>query len=72
MALDADMRRKIGVSLGATILFVAILLWAGIQFGAEADGGGVEFQSPGGAIMVGTVTLFVLLMAAVGVYLDRQ
>lgn len=72
MDIDAEMRRKIGTSLAASLVFVAALIAIGVQFSAEApDGEGVVLTQPGGLFFVAVIGAFVLLMAGVGIYLDR-
>jgi len=66
MEVEPEMRRKIVVSLGAVALFVAVLIGIGASF---ADGG---LTPTGGYAVVGAVGTFVVLMAAVGVYLARS
>lgn len=74
MEIDADMRRKIAVSLAAAASFVALLVVVGSQYTTDPtpdEAGGVVLQEPGGIVVVGLFGLFILGMAAVGVYLDR-
>ena len=72
MEIDAEMRRKIGASVLATLVFVALLIAIGVQFSQDAPSGeGVVLTAPGGTVFVGIIGLFVLIMAAVGIYLDR-
>lgn len=66
MEVDAEMRRKIVVSLGAVALFITVLVGIGASF---ADGG---LTPTGGYAIVGAVALFITLMAVVGVYLARS
>jgi hypothetical protein len=63
MDIDAEMRRKIAVSVAAVGLFIAIILGIGVTFAGQ-------FGSTAGLALVGAVVLFILLMAAVGVYLS--
>lgn len=73
MNVDADMRRKIVTSVVASLLFVALLIWVGIQYSQQAtDGEGVVFTEIGSTAFVVAIALFILLMGAIGVYLDRQ
>lgn len=65
MDIDAEMRRKIIVSLGA----VALLLVAFVVIGASFGGSGLD--PTGGLALIGAITVFVLLMAVAGLYLSR-
>jgi|GEM_PF-2162348 len=72
--MDADMRRKITVSLATAVSFVALLVFVGSQYTVDPtpeEAGGVVLQAPGGVAVVSLFGLFVLAMAGVGVYLDR-
>lgn len=71
MDIDAEMRRKIAVSLAATVSFVVLLVVVGMEYGEPSTDGGVVLQQPGGIVFVGLFALFVFVMAGVGVYLDR-
>ena len=74
MEIDADMRRKIAVSLAAAGSFVVLLMVVGSRYTTDPtpeEAGGVVLQAPGGIVVVGLFALFVLGMAGVGVYLDR-
>ncbi len=74
MEIDADMRRKITVSLAAAASFVVLLVLVGSQYTTDPtpeEPGGVVLQEPGGIVVVALFGLFVLAMAGVGVYLDR-
>jgi len=74
MEIDADMRRKIAVSLAAAASFVALLVVVGSRYTTDPtpeEAGGVVLQEPGGIVVVGLFGLFVLGMAGVGLYLDR-
>ena len=74
MDIDAEMRRKIAVSLAATVSFVVLLVVVGMEYAEDPTPetpGGVVLQQPGGLALVGLFALFVFVMAGVGVYLDR-
>lgn len=74
MEIDAEMRRKIIVSLAATVSFVVLLVFIGTQYGTDPtpdEPGGIVLQQPGGTYLVALFGVFVLLMAGVGIYLDR-
>jgi hypothetical protein len=66
MDIDADLRRKTIVSAAAVVLFLVSLIGIGVTFG-----GGAGFSSSGGLALVGALVGFVLLMAVVGLWLDR-
>ncbi|SFR33413.1 DUF7472 family protein [Halogeometricum limi] len=65
MALEAEMRRKILVSVVAVGFFIALIVGVGATYN---DGG---LAGSGGLVLVGTIALFVLVMAVVGFLLDR-
>lgn len=65
MALEAEMRRKILVSVVAVGFFIALIVGVGATYN---DSG---LNGSGGLILVGTIALFVLVMGVVGVLLDR-
>lgn len=74
MEIDAEMRRKIIVSLTATVAFVALLVFVGTRYGTDPtpeEPGGIVLQQPGGTYLVALFGVFVLLMAGIGIYLDR-
>jgi FtsH-binding integral membrane protein len=66
MEIDAEMRRKIAVSVGAVVVFIALLVLIGLQY---TDGH--DLSEIGGYYFVGAMGLFILLMAAAGLFLDR-
>jgi hypothetical protein len=65
MALEAEMRRKIVVSVVAVGFFIALIVGVGAAYN---DGGLV---GTGGLVLVGAITLFVVVMGLIGVWLDR-
>jgi len=67
MDIDEEMRRQTVVSLLAVGLFLASLIGIGVVFdGAEG------LPSDGALALVGALAGFVLLMAAVGLFLIRR
>jgi hypothetical protein len=66
MAIEAEMRRKILVSIVTVTVFIGIIIGIGVTF---TDGGGLG--STGGLALIGSIILFVLLMAGVGVFLSQ-
>ncbi|SHH43728.1 DUF7472 family protein [Halobaculum gomorrense] len=66
MELDAEMRRKIAVSVGAVVVFIALLIFIGIQYT-----NGHDLSEIGAYYFVGAIGLFIVLMAAAGMLLDR-
>jgi len=66
MEIDAEMRRKIALSVGVVLGFVAILLGIGVRFGGQ------ELAATGGLALVAAIVLFVLVMAVIGLYLSRN
>lgn len=65
MAIEAEMRRKILVSVVAVGFFIAVIVGVGATY---YDGGLAE---PGGLALVGVIALFVVSMGVVGLFLDR-
>lgn len=67
MDIDAEMRRKIAVSVGATVVFIVLLVAIGTQFSTNHN-----LSETGAYYLVGVIALFVVLMAAAGAYLDTN
>lgn len=65
MELEEGMGRKIAISVGAVGLFVAVVVGIGTAYN---DGG---LGSAGGLALVGSIILFILVMAGVGLFLGR-
>lgn len=66
MEVDAEMRRKIVASTLAVLVFVAALVVVGATY--NSDG----LSRTGGYALIATLVLFVILMAVVGLLLDRE
>jgi hypothetical protein len=64
MAIEAEMRRKIVVSVVTVGFFIALIVGLGATFDGGATG-------TGGLALVGAITLFILVMGVVGLWLDR-
>ena len=67
MEIDAEMRRKIAVSVAAVGVFIALVVVVGSQYTSNH-----HLTQTGGYALVGIMALFVVLMAAVGLFLDRS
>lgn len=65
MDIEAEMRRKIVVSIVTVAVFIGIIIGIGVTF----DDGGLG--STGGLALVASIVLFILLMGGVGVFLSR-
>jgi multisubunit Na+/H+ antiporter MnhB subunit len=63
MEIDAEMRRKIVVSVVAVGVFFVGIVGIGVMFGPDLG-------ETGGLVLVGAIALFVLVMGVVGVFLD--
>ncbi|MDQ2055450.1 MULTISPECIES: hypothetical protein [Halobellus] len=63
MDIDAEMRRKIVVSIVSVGAFFALFVGIGVTYGPDLG-------DTGGLALVGAIALFVLVMAGVGVYLQ--
>jgi hypothetical protein len=63
MDIDAEMRRKIVVSIVSVGAFFALFVGIGATYGPDLG-------DTGGIALVGAIALFVLVMAGVGVYLQ--
>lgn len=66
MAIEAEMRRKIIVSIVTVAVFIGIIIGIGVTF---TEGG--DFGSAGGLALIGSIVLFVILMAGVGIFLSQ-
>lgn len=64
MDIDAEMRRKIVVSIVSVGAFFAVFVGIGATYGPDLG-------ETGGLALVGAIALFVLVMGAVGVFLDN-
>mgnify|MGYP006303929679 FL=1 len=62
--MDAEMRRKIVVSIVSVGVFFAVFIGIGATFGPDLG-------STGGLALVGSVALFILVMAAAGIFLGE-
>ena len=67
MNIDAEMRRKILASLGAVLVYIALLVAVGTTYTT-----GHTLALPGAYYVVGIVALFIVMMAATGLFLDRR
>jgi hypothetical protein len=65
MELGAEMRRKIVVSVLAVAVFVGVIVTIGVTY----DNGGLD--ATGGLALIGSIVLFILLMAVVGFWISR-
>ncbi len=72
MDIDAAMRRKIATSVTASLLFIGLLIGVGMRFGQPSSNEGVVLTELGSTYLVAVIALFILLMGAVGFYLERQ
>ncbi|MFB6089697.1 MAG: hypothetical protein ABEJ97_01445 [Halobellus sp.] len=63
MEIDAEMRRKIVVSIVSVGVFFAVFVGIGATFGPDLG-------STGGLALVGAIALFIVVMALTGVFLD--
>lgn len=66
MDVERETVVEIAVSVGSVGLFVLLIVSVGVLFGT--DGG---FTETGALALVGAIVVFVLVMAGVGVALDR-
>jgi len=63
MDIDADMRRKIAVAVLSVGTFFAVFIGIGVAYGPDLG-------ETGGMALVAAIALFVIGMAAVGVFLN--
>ena len=63
MDIDAEMRRKIAVSIVSVGAFFALFIGIGVTFGPDLG-------ETGGLVLVAAIALFVIGMGAVGVFLN--
>ncbi|AFK17913.1 hypothetical protein E6P09_03960 [Haloferax mediterranei ATCC 33500] len=66
MALEAEMRRKIAVSIVAVGVFITLIVGIGSTFNQSG------LASTGGLALVGAIAAFVLVMAGIGIWLSRS
>lgn len=66
MELDETARRQIILSLLAVGFFIALMIGIGMV------SGGAALTSTGAMALIGAITLFVLVMGAIGIYLARK
>jgi hypothetical protein len=64
MAIEGETLREIAVSVAAVGLFIALILVIGVTYGSSLG-------SAGGLALVGSIVVFVLVMAGVGFFLSR-
>lgn len=67
MEIDAEMRRKIAVSVGAVVVFIGLLIAIGAQYTT-----GHNLSPTGAYYFVGVIALFTILMAGAGFFLDAD
>lgn len=65
MEIDAEMRRKIFLSVAVVVLFTVALVYVGFTY----DSNGLS--ADGGFALVVVITAFIVLMAGAGFYLSR-
>lgn len=65
MDLEEGMLRKIGISVAVVGLFIVLIVFIGTSYGSDGLG------SAGGLALVGSIALFILVMAGVGLLLVR-
>ena len=71
MEIDAALRRKTAVSAAAVGAFLVTFTAIGLAFSEEIPDGGIAFSNTGGFAVVGALAGFILLMAVIGIWLDR-
>lgn len=65
MDLEEGMARKIAVATGTVVGFLALIVLIGMT-----SGGAEGLDRTGALGLVGSIVLFIVVMAAVGFYLD--
>lgn len=65
MEFDAEARRQLVLAVAAVGSFIVLIVAIGAAFPGET------FATTGALALVGAISLFVLVMALVGVYLAR-
>jgi hypothetical protein len=69
--MDEETRYQILIAVSGVVVFIVAAVVVGMMYGQ--DGGAVTAMTPtGGLALVGTVALFILVMAGLGVWLERQ
>jgi hypothetical protein len=66
MELEEGMRRKIVVSVVAVVVFIGIIVGIGATYYS-----GENLDPAGGLALVGSMALFVVVMAVIGAWLSR-
>jgi hypothetical protein len=64
MEIEGEMRRKIGVSVVAVGVFILLILGIGVTYG------GTDLGADGGLALVGSIVLFIFVMAGIGLWLS--
>ena len=69
--MDAETRYQVLIAVGGVLVFIVAAVLVGVTYGE--NGNSVTAMTPtGGIALVGTVALFILVMAGLGVWLERQ
>ncbi|ELZ76347.1 DUF7472 family protein [Haloferax larsenii] len=66
MAIEAEMRRKIAVSIVAVGVFITLIVGIGATYNQTG------LVATGGLALVGAIAAFVLVMAGIGIWLSRS
>ena len=69
--MDEETRYQIVIAIAGVLLFVVATVIVGMLYG-EGTNGVTSIQPAGAPALVGPIALFILLMAGLGVWLDRQ
>ena len=66
MEIERETVLEIAVSVGAVVVFVALIVGIGVTYGGQG------LSSQGGVALLGAIAGFVVLMTAVGYFLARR
>ena len=70
--MDQNTRYQILIAIGGVLAFVVAAVAVGSAFGESGNGVVTSMTPTGGLALVGTIAFFILLMAGLGVWLERQ
>lgn len=70
--MDSETVYQVVLSLAAVALFVVAAAGISQSLGETADNGGITIEPTGGAAIVAAIGVFILFLAAAGVWIERQ
>ncbi|MEF8776628.1 MAG: hypothetical protein V5A43_09035 [Haloarculaceae archaeon] len=70
--MDKETRYQILIAIGGVLAFIAVAVAVGSVFGEDANAAVTAMSPTGGIALVATIAFFILLMAGLGIWLERQ